>query len=269
MARSSMYGQMVQQLPKWVLGGEFGDISNLLNNREQEYEATRQAEVLNDMRDITLDREQRQADFEEELRRRDIFGGNDGQPPTLRDMYGRVRDVAQELGNYEDVIKMQEKLENLERQRQQDEINQRVRESMIESRNRAGSRGSGGSTGSKRQYTLENPETGEKGIFLADEANRLLQEGWDFYKRDDLADLLGGKNKKAPEKSSEPSATSRFMSGLLGDTKPGEKETEEQKRIVEQIASEAAATVKPPRPPKPGMKWQRNKKTGELREVPE
>lgn len=268
MARSSMYGQMVQQLPKWVLGGEFGDISNLLNNREQEYEATRQADVLNDMRDITLDREQRQADFEEELRRRDIFGGNDGQPPTLRDMYGRVRDVAQELGNYEDVIKMQEKLENLERQRQQDEINKRVRESMIESRNRTGTRSSGGG-GSKRLFTLENPETGEKGIFLADEANEKLEQGWDIYKRDDLAEVLRGGDKKAPEKPSEPSATSRFMSGLLGDTKPGEKETEQQKEIVEQIRSEAAATVKPPRPPKPGMKWQRNKKTGELREVPE
>jgi hypothetical protein len=259
---------MVKQLPNWVLGGEFGDISNLLTDRDQRTANLRRDEQLNTAREIDLENKQREAELEREIRNRGIFGGNDQGPITLRDMYGRVRDTAAELGSYEDAIRMQEKIESLERQQQQDELSQRVRESMIESRNRGGTRGSGGG-GSKRLFTLENPETGEKGIFLPDEANEKLQQGWDIYKRDDLADILGGGNKKGPEKPSEPGATGRFLEGLLGGKKPGEDPAKEQEKLVEGIKDQAATINRPARPPKPGMKWIRNKKTGELREVPE
>jgi hypothetical protein len=226
-----------------------------------------QTEQQNDLREIALEDQRRQEEMDRKMREMDIYGGNAQTPVTLRDMYGRVRDVAKEMGSYEDVLKMQEKIENLDRQKQMDDLNETYRKALIDAKGRVGTRG-GGSGGSKRLFQLENPETGEKGIFREDEANQKLDEGWDFYKRDDLGEILRPSNKKPESKQSEPSAASRFLSGLFGDEKPGEKAAEEQKQVVEGIKDQAAATVKPMRAPKPGMKWQRNKKTGELREVP-
>ena len=64
-------------------------------------------------------------------------------------------------------------------------------------------------------------------------------------------------------KKSEPGAFGRFLDGIFGGDKPGDAPAQAQKDIVDQIKQSA-----PPRPPRQGMKWQRNKKTGELREVP-
>jgi hypothetical protein len=220
---------MVQALPKWVLGGEFGDISNLLNNREQEYEATRQIEALNDIRDIDLEEKQRRAELEREMRTRGIFGGEGQGPVTLRDMYGRVRDTAMELGSYEDVIQMQEKIDSLERQRQQDDMDRRTKESMIEARQRVGSRG-GGPT--KPTIRLENAQTGEKGVYTPEQANEKLATGdWDFASSSlSFEDL----QRMAQQGQTKPEALS-----LGSREKPGERESEKQVKLTEEIRTSA------------------------------
>lgn len=120
MARTSDYGSMIQKLAPWAFGGEYGDISNLLNNREQEYEATRAAQAQNDIRELDLEKQQRRADLEAELRRRDIFGGNEENPLTLRDMYGRVRDVAMEQGDVDYALRLEEKLQQIQDQQEKE-----------------------------------------------------------------------------------------------------------------------------------------------------
>jgi hypothetical protein len=268
MARGSAYGDMIK-MPSWVFGGEFGDISNLLNKRDQAYEETENAEITNDRNQIRLEEEQRKVDINEEMRKRGVFGDSGDQPVTLRDMYEKRRDIAMELGSYGDAIEMEKQLADLDRKQQQDELTKRYREAMIESRSRTSSGDRPSSGGSNRLFQLENPETGEKGVFRADEANQKLADGWDFYKRDELAELLGDKNNKpAPAK---PGGVTEFLKGLgqRGADKPGEAEANKQKSIVEQIKAEAVMTERPARPPRPGMKWIRNKKTGELKEVPE
>lgn len=221
MARGSAYGDMIKMLPGWVMGGEFGDISNLLNKRDQAYEQTENAEITNDRNQIRLEDERRNADFEEELRKRDIFGGNQDALPTLRDMYGRVRDVAMDIGSYEDVMQLQEKLESLNRQAEQDALEKRTKESMILARGRGG----GGSN--KPTIRLENVRTGEKGIYTPDEANEKLGTGdWDFAKNNFLNDL----QRMAQQGPSQPE--------VLGDSrkeKPGEREIEKQRQLTEDI----------------------------------
>lgn len=266
MARSSAYGDILSQLPKWVMGGEYGDVSNLLASRDNQLEILRNNQIQNDRNELKLEEDKRRDDLDAQMRQMDIFKGDSGSQPTLRDMYGKVRDAASQLGSYEDVLKMQEKLDSLDRQRQQDELNKIYKESLIEAKNRSGSKNSGSS--SKRLFQLENQDTGEKGVFLADEANQKLQEGWDFYDKNDISHVLNRGVKQPKNIPSEPGVLDRFVSGLLG-SKPGEKESDQQKKIVEQIKTDATTLVSPSRPPRPGMKWQRNKKTGELREVPE
>lgn len=266
MARSSAYGDILSQLPTWVMKGEYGDISNLLANRDNQLEILRNNQIQNDRNALRLEEEKRQEDLDAQMRQMDIFKGDSGAPPTLRDMYGKVRDAASQLGNYEDVLKMQEKLDNLDRQSRQDELNKIYKEALIGAKNRSGGKGTGG--GNKRLFQLENPETGEKGVFQADEANQKLQDGWDFYQKDDVLDKLERGKRSTNSTAVEPGIVGKFVSGFTGN-KPGEKEAEQQKQLVDQIKTDAATLVSPSRPPKPGMKWQRNKKTGELREVPE
>jgi hypothetical protein len=155
-----MYSQILQGLPNWVLKGEYGDISNLLNDREQEFETTRQAEQVNDQRQIQLDEQKRDAQFEEELRRRGIFTDNGNGPATLRDMYGRVRDVAKELGNVDAVFKMEEQLQKLEQAKAKEE-----RAKLLESRDdqawewKKQDRGRKGVGREEKTTKMYNPET--------------------------------------------------------------------------------------------------------------
>lgn len=189
MPRSSAYGSILGQIPDWVFGGEFGDISNLLNKRDSDAEKLRQQEIQTEANDIQLTSKKRGAKQDEMMiDQLSTLGEN----PTLRDLYELQRKAAIDAGSPDDLIKAQENLYKIQRQDQLDEITKQYKEALTESANRRGTGGKG-SGGSKRLFQLENPDTGEKGVFLAEEANQKLQQGWDFYKKDDIGDLPGGR----------------------------------------------------------------------------
>lgn len=273
MARSSAYGQMISQLPNWVLKGEFGDISNLLNRREQEYEQTQNAQLINDLNQMKLEEQQRQADFDEELRRRDIFGGNSDEPLTLRDMYGRVRDVAREMGNIDEVLKFEERLQKLQEAQAQDERQKLLQGRQdeewgwkVQDRKTRGSGGSAGGVGNeiKGADILISPD-GQPELVRKSEYNAKIESGYIDPDLQDMIKEIRAERERASksEQKTEPGAMGRFFEGLFGGDKPGDKPAQAQQDLVDQIKQSA-----PPRAPRPGMKWQRNKKTGELREVP-
>jgi hypothetical protein len=162
MARGSAYGDMIK-MPSWVFGGEFGDISNLLNKRDQAYEETENAEITNDRNQIRLEEEQRKVDINEEMRKRGVFGDSGDQPVTLRDMYEKRRDIATELGSYEDVVEMEKQLENIKREQEKQEREKIIQERQDEEYNyRKQRRGAGGSDDSgkpEKSIDVYNPET--------------------------------------------------------------------------------------------------------------
>lgn len=235
MARSSAYGQMISQLPNWVLKGEFGDISNLLNNREQEYEQTQNAQLINDLNQMKLEEQQRQADFEEELRRRDIFGGNSDEPLTLRDMYGRVRDVAQEMGNVDYILKMEEQLQKLQEAQAKEE-----RQKLLQGRDdqewewKVENRKKGqpsGAPSNEAGYWMKDPE-GNEWLIPKSQVNDKVAEKWKRAKSSDnpLAELLrDGDQGDAPTSDA---------------AKPAEAAIQEQKALTKEIGDQAAGTVK-------------------------
>jgi hypothetical protein len=159
-----MYSQILQGLPNWVLKGEYGDISNLLNNREQEFEKTRQAEQVNDLRDIALEEQQRKAELDERMREMDIFGGDSGKPPTLREMLEKQREVAMQYGGLDDVMGVQKQLEDLQDKQEQEDraklIQSRQDEEYEYNKQNRGKKGSG-----REESTIEmyNPETDDFG----------------------------------------------------------------------------------------------------------
>lgn len=231
MARSSAYGQMISQLPNWVLKGEFGDISNMLNNREQEYEQTQNAQLTNDLNQMKLEEQQRQADFEEELRRRDIFGGNSDEPLTLRDMYGRVRDVAQEMGNVDHILKMEEQLQKLQEAQAKEERQKLLQgrddqewEWKVENRKKGQPRNEAG-------YWMKDPE-GNEWLIPKSQVNAKVAEKWKRAKNSDdpFAELL-----RDEEQSDAPASNA---------PKPGEAAMQEQKALTKEIKDQAAGTVK-------------------------
>lgn len=269
MSRTSEYGNLINKLAPWVFGGEYGQISNMLNNREQEYEATRAAQAQNDIRELELEKQQRQADFEEELRRRDIFGGNDGTPATLRDMYGRVRDVAMEQGNVDYAMRLEEKLQQI-----QDQQEKEARQKILQDRDdekwnwekeRRGRTGTGGGSDEVKGSKILIGPDGSPELVRKSEYNDKIRTGYvdpDLMDEQEQARMMR-EEAASKSKKSEPGAVGSFLDGIFGGDKPGDAPAQAQKDIVDQIKQSA-----PPRPPRQGMKWQRNKKTGELREVP-
>ncbi len=190
-ARNSMYGQMVSQLPKWVLGGEYGDISNILNNREQEFEATRQAEFDNQNREIILDEKRRKAELDERMREIDILGGNSESPPTLREMLEKQREVAMQYGGFDDVVDIQRQLEAIQDKQQQEErkkITQSREDEEYEYRKQT--RGQKGSGREEKTVDMYNPETDDFGRVPASKVEDAKRLGYVDARHPRIDDII-------------------------------------------------------------------------------
>jgi len=111
MARSSAYSTLLSLAPPWVLGGDFGDTTKLLNNRElSDLTVERQAQE-NEKNQIALDEAERQKQLEDALKVK--FGEN--RPATLRDLYKNMADTALEKGDLGSVEKALTNLDKLKR----------------------------------------------------------------------------------------------------------------------------------------------------------
>lgn len=289
MARSSMYGSIASMIPKWVFGGDYGDISNDLNQRESSYEILQGQQQINDARQIQIDEARRAQALDSLLA--DRFGGQ--QPTSMRDAYKTAVTSAFELGDVGAAFDYQQKLDTLEeaarRQKLIDlksaaDLSQvfgydRVNEAMpgvispeeasrIYSESRR--RGSGGGDGRLRASDYEvvvDTETGFKRRVPWPEAEALQQTG--RYVIDPSADqqlqILSDVRKRqaAQEQATASQGPGMFERGLdafsnwLSD-RPGAQQEAQQKAIVENIKKDAVK-----------YRTYRNKKTGEIVTLPE
>lgn len=203
--RSSAYGNILGQIPDWVFGGEFGDISNLLNNREQEYEQTRQAQTLSDIRDIALEQQQRQQQIDEEMRNSDIFA--DGRQPTLGEMYDAKRKIAMQYGGIDDVLGIEKELGQIraaQEKQARDQVEQDRKDQKwnweVEDRKKGrGSGGGGGDDEIKGTTTLIRPD-GSPELVKKSEYNAKIKAG---YRDPDIENAL----LLNPTPSKKPSST--------------------------------------------------------------
>jgi hypothetical protein len=106
-------------MPKWVTGGEFGDLSNIMNQRDKSYEDVAQSEQQTESNRYGLDKLERQ----DEYRRRvaEVLGGETA-PKDLRGMYEAMSAAAGETGNPEEIVKLREELDKLDLQKRKDVI---------------------------------------------------------------------------------------------------------------------------------------------------
>lgn len=245
--RSSAYGNILGQIPDWVFGGEFGDISNLLNARDMGYEKLQAQELQNDENQLDLENKRRRADLQEELRKRDIFGGNQDAPLTLRDMYGRVRDASRDLGSVEDYIQMQEKIEAIDRQQKLDKQQEDYKAALTAS---IGRRGAGGS-GSKA-YNAYNAETGQIDLNIsAAEAEALAaaDSNWvitggragDPAARKKFEEAQQKKAEKDRKRQAENQGPGWWqqIKGAFSGSKPAEEAIKQQKQATEDLKNNA------------------------------
>lgn len=93
--RQSLYGNMLKSVPEWVYGGEFGDISTLLNNRDISYENVAQEEIATDDAAMKLEDAQRQERMREILQDRTA----NSRPATIRDAYQEMINAAYDAGD--------------------------------------------------------------------------------------------------------------------------------------------------------------------------
>lgn len=116
--RSSVYSNALK-LPEWVFGGDYGDISTLMNNRDKSYETTEQARQQTESNQYKLDAAEKAQAFSDLVGER--FEG-DSQPKTLRDAYQMMIQAANESGNPLEGVDILAKVNNLERQSSQDRM---------------------------------------------------------------------------------------------------------------------------------------------------
>ena len=93
-SRTSVYTNALT-LPKWVMQGEFGDLSSIMNGRDMDYEKVQQQEMLNDQNEITLENQRRKDRTREGLSTR--LGGK--TPTSVREAYEQMIEAAYESGD--------------------------------------------------------------------------------------------------------------------------------------------------------------------------
>lgn len=303
MARTSPYGDLLQgmpgmQLPKWLFGGEFGDIENSIIMTENARRQSDGQALTNDINEMKIDEARRAREFEDQLS--EVF--QEKKPATMRDMYSTAMEQALGAGRADDMMKMQQRLEELDRQEKQQKIQdintaiaagrinpEKAAEMMPdlftpdvvkrqqERNNLMGGlvydpesgelmpkprAGGAGGTSRERQPIAYNKNGEIKWVDPRDteERNKLIKDGY-------------SKGEAPRQTQIDPfQAALQVMMAQRGGEKTAEKATEEQKQVADKVKEKLNVASQggdaPPRPPQPGMKWQFNRKTGEFREVP-
>ena len=106
-SRTSVYTNALT-LPKWVMGGEFGDLSEIMNQRDMDYEKVQQQEMLNDQNEITLENQRRKDRTREGLSTR--LGGK--APTSVREAYEQMVEAAYDAGDPISAMEYQSKIED-------------------------------------------------------------------------------------------------------------------------------------------------------------
>lgn len=108
-SRTSVYTNALK-LPDWVLGGEFGDLSRVMNSRDISYEQVAQSEQQTEEDEIDLEAKRRKE------RMRDILNERAGQsrPATIRDAYEQMINAAYEAGDPVIAMDLESKKQNYE-----------------------------------------------------------------------------------------------------------------------------------------------------------
>lgn len=273
-SRTSIYTNALK-LPDWVMGGEFGDLSRIMNARDLGYESVAQSEQQTEKDAYALEAQRRLDDMRQALS--DQYGNR--RPGTMREAYQQLIDAAYEAGDPIKAIDLQGKIDDLNESERQNRLSDLTKAGQIaqmygpevasqyfpelssrvlaDTSNRKGR--SGGSAGKERSYEMIDDQ-GRPKLVPESEYNARSDQGWKRNKssnplNDMIAEMLQGAN----------------VGGL-----PGEEQVQSQKQTVEDLKTatpgSSAQATRPsggtPPPPRPGMKWQQNKKTGEFREVP-
>jgi hypothetical protein len=107
--RSSLYSSALQ-IPEWVYGGEFGDLSKVMNARDIDYERVAQSEQQTEENEINLEAKRRKE------RMRDILNERAGQsrPATIREAYEQMINAAYESGDPVAAMELESKKQNYE-----------------------------------------------------------------------------------------------------------------------------------------------------------
>lgn len=93
-ARTSLYTSALK-MPEWVFGGDYGDLSKVMNQRDVSYENVAQNEQQTQLNDFKIEDQQRQERMREILN--DRMGAS--RPATIRDAYQQMIDSAYEAGD--------------------------------------------------------------------------------------------------------------------------------------------------------------------------
>lgn len=198
MARNSLYGSFLNQLPPWVLGGEYGQIAGVLNARENSFENVAQNKQQTLENDFKLQDRQQAQDLENALT--DIWA-SEQRPATLKDMYGAIANAGAETGNPLTSMDAMAKLAQLDKEAQDkkladlknamsaadvlgyERLNQlfpgaltpgEAAKIMQDSQRRE--RSAASATG--RSYIMVDPTTGAPQLVPASEFNAKANQGW-------------------------------------------------------------------------------------------
>lgn len=267
-------------VPNWAFGGDYGDISNMLNNRDSSYENLKRQEIANDANAIELEAMQRR------LRVNDALAGQFQQAPpaTIRDAYMQMRGAAFDAGDVGTALDIQTKLENIDKAARQQKLAdlegaaqfapvlgyERLNElfpdalspqeaAAIAQSRRRGVGGSGGGVSKERTVDAIDPATGfisqvPWSQALAEQQRGLILDP-STAERERIRQEVMARTPQAqgPE---EPGVIEGFFNWL--GSKPGEKQEAQQKAIVENISKQSTK-----------FRTYRNKKTGEIITLPE
>lgn len=92
--RTSLYANALK-MPEWVFGGDYGDLSKVMNQRDISYETVAQNEIATEGANLKLEEAQRQERMREILN--DRMGSS--RPATIRDAYQQMAEAAYEAGD--------------------------------------------------------------------------------------------------------------------------------------------------------------------------
>jgi hypothetical protein len=271
-----MYGSVASMIPEWAFGGDYGDISNMLNNRDLSYENLKRQEIANDANAIELEAMQRRS------RINDALAGQfqEAPPATIRDAYMQMRGAAFDAGDVGTALDIQNKLENIDkaaRAQKISDLEDAAKLAPVLGYARLNEFFPGALTpqeaGAIAQYHRRTLGDGSKekmldaidpstGFFsqiplsqaLAAQQRGLILEPSSAEK--ERIRLEAKANASAPQTESGPGLINGLFNWL--GSKPGEKEEAQQKAIVENISKQATK-----------FRTYRNKKTGEIITLPE
>lgn len=281
--RSSIYGSIASMVPEWAFGGDYGDISNMLNNRELSFENLQQQQIANDINAARLDAFQRRASLDDAVAEQ--FQGQ--RPTSMRDAYSKMLGTAFDMGDVDTALSIQSKLENIDKLERQQRISdlqdsarfanalgyERTKQLFPDSpltpedvaALRAGrGRGevsSGGSGRAPKEKMVDaiDPSTGFVSQVPWSQALVAQQQGLlldpSSAEKERIRQEVQAKIAQPPAQDG-PGMLDGFFSWL--DSKPGEKQEAQQKDIVDNIKGQASR-----------YRTFRNKRTGEVVTLPE